>query len=61
MLPPEQVTRIVEVKLEACAQCGTGLQGEDPHPARHQVAEVPPITPEVTEYRQHCLTCAGWG
>ncbi len=61
LLPPEQVTRIVEVKPEACAQCGAALQGEDPHPARHQVAEVPPVTPEVTEYRQHCLTCAGCG
>ncbi len=37
------------------------MQGKDPHPARRQVAEVPPVTPEVTEYRQHCLTCAGCG
>ncbi len=61
LLPPEQVTRIVEVKPQACEQCGQALGGDDPHPARHQVAEVPPVTPEVTEYRQHCLTCAGCG
>jgi len=59
--PVEQVDRVVEVKPEACGQCGAALQGEDPAPARHQVAEVPRVAPEVTEYRQHTLTCGGCG
>jgi transposase len=33
------------------------LQGDDPEPIRHQVAEVPPVQPTVDEYRLHRLTC----
>jgi len=59
--PVEQVDRVVEVKPEACRGCGVALQGEDPAPTRHQVAEVPRVAPEVTEYRQHTLTCGCCG
>jgi len=59
--PVEQVDRVVEVKPEACRFCGAALQGEDAHPARHQVAELPRVEPEVTEYRQHTLTCGCGG
>jgi transposase len=31
--------------------------GDDPQPERRQVTELPPIKPEVTEYRRHALTC----
>ena len=37
------------------------MSGEDPTPYRHQVAEVPPVAVEVTEYRLHTLTCAKCG
>jgi transposase len=37
------------------------LGGEDRHPYRHQVAEIPPVTIEVTEYRLHTLTCQTCG
>ncbi len=37
------------------------MSGEDLTPYRHQVAEVPPVTVEVTEYRLHTLTCAKCG
>ena len=30
-------------------------------PGRHQVAEIPPVEPEVTEYRLHRLTCPDCG
>jgi len=59
--PPEQVERIVEVKPECCAQCGALLLGEDPQPARHQVTELPPVKPEVIEYRRHTITCLACG
>lgn len=61
LLPLEQVDQIVEVKPQACAQCGAPLAGEDPSPGRHQVAELPRIVPEVTEYRRHTLTCGACG
>ncbi len=59
--PVEQVDHVTEVKPSACAQCGAPLAGEDPDPARHQVAEVPRVVPEVTEYRRHTLTGAACG
>jgi transposase len=61
LLPGEQVDYIVEVKPPLCAQCGTALWGDDPAPARHQVAELPRIEPEVTEYRRHTLICGACG
>lgn len=61
LVPPEQVKQVIPLKPPACRKCGHGLQGEDPHPRRHQVAEIPPFQPEVTEYRLHRLTCTGCG
>jgi hypothetical protein len=61
LLPVEQVDHVVEVKPPVCVQCGTPLLGDDPAPARHQMAELPRIEPEVTEYRRHTLTCATCG
>ena len=55
--PVSQVDRVIDVKPASCAQCGTLLLGDDPQPQRRQVTELPPIQPEVTEYRRHALTC----
>ena len=41
--------------------CGHDLDGDDPEPIRHQVAELPEVRPEVIEYRLHRLTCPGCG
>ncbi|MFN9646348.1 MAG: transposase [Cyanobacteriota bacterium] len=38
-------------------RCGTLRDGEDPAPLRHQVIEIPPITPLVIEHRLHRLVC----
>jgi transposase len=51
----------MEVRPESCGQCGTLLLGEDPEPERHQVTELPPLTPSVTESRRHRLWCGAWG
>ena len=59
--PESEVDRIVDVRPEHCKQCGTLLLGEDPAPERHQVTELPRITPVVTEYRRHCLWCVACG
>lgn len=56
-----EVTRVVDIKPVCCADCGVLLLGEDAHPARHQVTELPRIEPEVVEYRQHTLTCLACG
>ncbi len=57
MLPIERVDEVVEHHPDACRRCGTLLQGQDPEPVRHQVIEIPPITPLVTEHRLHRLVC----
>jgi transposase len=56
-LPIERVDAVVEHHPDACRRCGTLLHGEDPDPLRHQVIEIPPITPVVTEHRLHRLIC----
>ena len=57
LLPIERVNKVVEHHPDACRQCGTLLQGEDQEPLRHQVIEIPPITPVVIEHRLHRLIC----
>ena len=57
LLPPEQVSETVELVPGTCQRCHTKLVGTDTNPRRTQVVEVPPITPHVTEYRQHELDC----
>ncbi len=57
LLPLERVNEVVEHHPDACRRCGTLLQGEDPAPVRHQLIEIPPITPLVIEHRLHRLVC----
>ncbi len=54
----ERVDEVVEHHPEACRRCSTLLQGNDPEPLRHQVIEIPPITPVVIEHRLHRLVCS---
>jgi len=57
LLPIERVDAVVEHHPRACRRCGTLLVGEDSDPLRHQLIEIPPITPVVTEHRLHRLVC----
>jgi transposase len=57
----EQVQRVIDLKPTGCDQCGALLMGKDAHPVRRQVTELPRVEPEVTEYRQHTLTCLACG
>ncbi len=57
LLPIERVDVVVEHHPDACRRCGTLLRGDDPDPLRHQVLEIPPITPVVIEHRLHRLVC----
>lgn len=57
LVPPERVASVTECKPTECRRCGHPLSGEDAEPRRHQVAELPPIEPEVHEYRLHRLCC----
>jgi transposase len=59
--PESEVDQCIDVRAEQCGQCGTLLLGEDPEPERHQVTDVPRMTPVVTEYRRHRLWCGVCG
>src|SRR4051794_21462026 len=61
LVPPERIKQSLSVKPPACRKCGQALHGEDPQLRRHQVAEIPPVRAEVTEYRLHRLTCTAFG
>ena len=53
----EELKAEYDIKPHSCRHCGENLMGEDAHPYRHQVAEIPPVKIEVTEYRLHTLSC----
>jgi transposase len=57
----DEVDEVVVIKPEQCTHCQAPLAGEDPTPWRHQVIELPPIKPVVTEYQWHQLKCAACG
>jgi transposase len=61
LVPGEEVDVIVPVKPECCHYCQHLLWGEDPQPQRHQVTEIPPVRPVVTEYQLHRLVCPACG
>jgi transposase len=52
---------IHDCKPTACRNCQQPLHGDDPQPLRHQVWDVPPVRPIVTEYRRHRLICPRCG
>ncbi len=49
LIPIEEVDEIVILKPEQCRGCQVPLVGEDASPFRHQVIEMPPMQPVVTE------------
>jgi transposase len=61
LVPVEKLKAEYDIKPTTCRCCGEKLSGEDTSPYRHQVAEVPPVKVEVTEYRLHRLTCTNCG
>src|SRR5438128_107019 len=61
LIPVESVDEVVVLKPEQCSGCHAPLSGDDPTPFRHQVMEIPPIQPVVTEYQWHQLVCPACG
>ena len=53
----EKVDEVIGCTPTHGRRWGRELQGMDPHPHRHQVVELPPSIPHVTEYQQQRLSC----
>jgi len=65
LLPIEEVDQLVRLVPETCSQCHgpTVEMPGAPQPWRHQVTELPPVKPHVTEYQQcfgFCAKCEHW-
>ena len=61
LLPEDQVDRVVAITPRRCRRCAAPLSGRDAAPGRHQVTELPPVRPHVTEYQLHTLACGHCG
>jgi transposase len=61
LLPAEQVDHLIDLRPVSCQQCGCLLLGDDPAPVRRQLAELPRVKAEITEFRQHRLQCLACG
>jgi transposase len=57
LIPSDQCDDVQSLKPSECRRCGAKLSGGDSEPLRHQVWELPPIPPHVTEYQRHRLVC----
>jgi hypothetical protein len=61
LYPIEDCSSVIEHHPEQCPSCGEALRGSDINPYRHQIVEIPPISPIVVEHRLHQLTCSSCG
>lgn len=59
LVPVEPVDAVVDLVADACRHCARRLHPRHAlgAPRRHQVTEVPAITPHITEYRCHRRRC----
>jgi len=60
LVPPEQVDEFVAHHPTTCPQCQASLPSDLPDAApvqRHQVTEVPPMQPVITEHQMHAVRC----
>ena len=53
----DQVDEVIPIRPSSCRDCGHTLSGDDLHPLRHQVSEVPRVQARITEYQLHTLSC----
>ncbi len=63
LVPVERVNAIIDLAPKACRHCQAALAARDDvgDPRRHQVTELPPIEPHITEYRCHRIVCPACG
>jgi transposase len=59
LYPLELCQEVIEHYPQECSECGVKLvaNSSSAQAYRHQVVEVPPVQPVVTEHRFHAITC----
>jgi len=61
LLPQEFVKIHIHLKAEVCTCGSTNLKETGQEPLRHQIVDIPPIEPHVTEYVQYISECKDCG
>jgi len=60
-LPPQRLQQVIPFVPTTCRRCGHHLPhqagADDPEPSWHQVAELPQLAAQITEYQGHARTC----
>lgn len=62
LLPPEQVSEVVDLFPSECSSCWKSLpQVPDEFPRRHQQTDLKPLAAQTTEWRRHAVVCPDCG
>jgi transposase len=61
LFPPEKVTHRIELNPQICPCGGTDFERTNEEPLQHQIVDIPPIEPQVTEYVQYIFRCKDCG
>jgi len=62
MLPPDEVSRMIEIRPEICSRCGEVMTEADSISVKHrQVIELSMASPDVTQYNVHDCRCKACG
>ena len=61
LLPQELVKKHFRLKKEVCTFGSTNLEETSEGPLHHQVVDIPPIEPQVTEYVWYIYRCKDCG
>ncbi|MFN6452928.1 MAG: IS66 family transposase [Nostoc sp. EfeVER01] len=56
-----ECSSVLDHHPKTCSCCKEILLGEDANPYRHQIIEIPPISPIIVEHRLHQLMCGECG
>jgi transposase len=57
LYPVEKCQEIIEHYPQTCSKCGSEEMTSSMSPYRHQVVEIPPVEPIVTEHQFFSMTC----
>ena len=61
LMPEKFIKNRIPLKPDACTCGSTNIEKTDEEPMRHQIVDIPPIEPQVTEYVQHFFRCKDCG
>jgi len=61
LMPEKFIKDRIPLKTEVCTCGSTNIEKTQQEPLRHQIVDIPPIEPQVTEYVQYVFRCKDCG